>query len=70
MLCTYFIFSVLDEPSSHTYDVRGENVEMQQFDKHGYYFCNLLFCMYDEFTATVRISAMLMKRDHIKHQGT
>ena len=70
MLCTYFIFSVLDEPSSHTYDVRVEKVEMQQFAKHRYYFCNLLFCMYDEFTATVRISAMLMKRDHIKHQGT
>ena len=58
-----FSFSVLDEPSSHTYDARGEKVEMQQFDKHGYYFCNLLCCMYDEFTATVRISAMLMKRD-------
>ena len=41
MLCTYCTFSVLDEPSSHTYDVRDEKVEMQQFDKHRYYLCKL-----------------------------
>ena len=63
ILCTYFTFSVLDEPSTHTYEGRGANVEMQQFDKPGYHFCNLLCCMYDVFTATVCISAMLMKRD-------
>ena len=36
-------------------------MEMQQFEKHGYYFCNLLCYMCDEFTVTVRISTM--KRD-------
>ena len=34
---------------------------MQQFDKHGYYYDNLLCCIYDEFTAIVCI--MLVNSD-------
>lgn len=57
-----FIFSARNEHMTHTYE-GGAKVEMQQFDKLRYYFCGLLCCLYDEFTATVCISAMLMKRD-------
>ena len=45
---------------THTYE-GGSKVEMQQFDKPRYYFCGLLCCLYDEFTATVRINAIPMK---------
>ena len=37
----FFIFRVLDETSSDMYDLRDREVEMQQFDKHRYYFFNL-----------------------------
>ena len=56
-----FFFSADDEGLSHTLE-EDVKVEMQQFDELGYYF-NLLCCMYDEFTATVCMSTMLMKRD-------
>ena len=56
------IFSARNERMSHTY--HGDvTVEMQQFDKDGYYFCDLLCCMYIEFTATVCMSTIPMKRD-------
>ena len=35
-----FIFSAVDRKSSHAY-VEDGNVELQQFDKYGYYFYNL-----------------------------
>ena len=37
-----FNFSARNECLCHTYE-GGVEVEMQQFDKHGYYFCNLLY---------------------------
>ena len=37
-----FNFSARNERLCHTYH-GGGTVEMQQFDKHGYYFCNLLY---------------------------
>ena len=40
----FFISSAHNERVSHTYE-GGANAEMQQFDKHGNYFCNLLCCM-------------------------
>ena len=46
-----FVFSARLQQFSHTYQ-GGVDVELQQFDKHGYYFCNLLCCMYDECTTT------------------
>ena len=46
---------------THTYE-GGAKVEMQQFDKLRYYFCGLLCCLYDEFTATVCINTIPMKR--------
>jgi len=53
MLILFFLFSCSahNEGLSHTYQ-EDVKVEMQQFDKHGYYFCNLLCCMYDECTTT------------------
>ena len=36
------IFSAHSERLCHAYE-GGVEVEMQQFDKHGYYFCNLLY---------------------------
>ena len=37
-----FLFSSRNERMSHTYE-GGVTMEMQQFDKHGYYLCNLLY---------------------------
>ena len=37
----FFIFSALDETSSHMYDLGDREVEMQQFDIHRYCFFNL-----------------------------
>ena len=54
------IFRARNEQMSHAYH-GGVTVEMQQFDKHGYYFCNLLCCIY--YDATVCMSTMLMKTD-------
>ena len=36
----FFIFSAVDRKSSHAY-VEDGNVELQQFDKYGYYFSHL-----------------------------
>ena len=36
-----FFFSAADRKSSHVY-VEDANVELQQFDKYGYYFYNLV----------------------------
>ena len=40
----FFIFSALDETSSHMYDLGDREVEMQQFDIHRYYFFNYHVC--------------------------